>query len=449
MKVRYITLLATLLTAVAVSAQVAFVGNDKAVYQETPASSTGLNKIYVLYSTDGVSMTYTASSTTDKVTWYEYGEGGGGYAGLVPGVTQDGAVTTLTKIIPNSGYIIEEGTKRTYLWVVDYSKYALNLSSISCADPIDCGTATLNVTGSGTDIGYYTITGVHKVLDRDIQLSYKTLVWSDGNNAWTETDTVETESGFKSTIVVPAPLCNTTFTLKGDKFLTFWNTPLSVSSDTYVTNAVDVHATAVQEARNNDNEKNATNDGSLGGSAPVKITFTAYCTDAVTHKEWQMATDADFTNVQLSLNDEVVEQTFEDAGTFYWRFIGTNAAGTCTANSDVYTVTIGTSSLVCPNVFSPGSSEGVNDVWKVSYSSIISFKCWIFNRWGVQICELNDPSQGWDGKYKGKLVDSGVYYYVIEAKGSDGKKYKLNGDINIIKYKKGTGTTTGGDTGGN
>jgi gliding motility-associated-like protein len=145
----------------------------------------------------------------------------------------------------------------------------------------------------------------------------------------------------------------------------------------------------------------------------------------------------------------VVEQTFEDAGTFYWRFIGTNAAGTCTANSDVYTVTIGTSSLVCPNVFSPGSSEGVNDVWKVSYSSIISFKCWIFNRWGVQICELNDPSQGWDGKYKGKLVDSGVYYYVIEAKGSDGKKYKLNGDINIIKYKKGTGTTTGGDTGSN
>lgn len=100
-----------------------------------------------------------------------------------------------------------------------------------------------------------------------------------------------------------------------------------------------------------------------------------------------------------------------------------------------------------PNFFSPGSTEGVNDVWKVSYKSIVKFHCWIFNSWGTQVCELKDPGQGWDGKYKGKLVDPGVYYYVIQAEGSDGHKYKKSGDINILRYKKNNGTGTGTTTG--
>ena len=48
---------------------------------------------------------------------------------------------------------------------------------------------------------------------------------------------------------------------------------------------------------------------------------------------------------------------------------------------------------------------------------------------------LTSPSQGWDGKYKGKLVPAGAYFYVIKAIGADGKKYELSGDINIINYK--------------
>lgn len=185
----------------------------------------------------------------------------------------------------------------------------------------------------------------------------------------------------------------------------------------------------------------------MGGSAPVKITFSSFCTDAVVHKEWQMSTDADFTNLQLRLNQDEVEQTFEEAGTYYWRFIASNADGSCSAVGETYTVSIGTSELVCPNVFSPGTSEGVNDVWKVSYKSIIDFHCWIFNRWGVKITEFTDPSQGWDGRYRGKLADTGVYYYVIQATGADGKKYKLKGDINIIRYKENS-TTSGGSSSG-
>jgi hypothetical protein len=33
-------------------------------------------------------------------------------------------------------------------------------------------------------------------------------------------------------------------------------------------------------------------------------------------------------------------------------------------------------------------------------------------------------------------VGTGVYFYVIRAKGSDGKEYKLSGDINILHYQR-------------
>ena len=55
---------------------------------------------------------------------------------------------------------------------------------------------------------------------------------------------------------------------------------------------------------------------------------------------------------------------------------------------------------------------------------------------------LTHPSQGWDGKYKGKFVPNGVYFYVIRARGADGKKYNLSGDINIISTRRATGGTT-------
>jgi flagellar hook assembly protein FlgD len=40
----------------------------------------------------------------------------------------------------------------------------------------------------------------------------------------------------------------------------------------------------------------------------------------------------------------------------------------------------------------------------------------------------------WDGKApNGKAVPDGTYFYVIKAEGLDGKKYDLNGSINIFK----------------
>ena len=418
---------------------ITFSGNTLPVFDTVPPATTGLNHIYILSDVSGVAMHYEADDPMETVEWTQYGELGGAYEEPVTGIVTEGpGRTMLPQVKANTGYIIKEGDYPTYVWVADYSMATLNVRSLTFGEMGDCGTATIDVNGTGSDIVYYTINGIRRVFDRGLKMTYHTRRWDEENSEWTDTLIVEDVEIFKHTIVVPAPLCDTEFTLTGDNLLAYWNQPLlSVPSPLYETIAVDVRATAVQDERYNDNEqKNPEGSNTLGGSAPVHIVFTGYPTDAVVYREWQMSTDYEFNNLELRLNQDVVEQDFDEAGVYYWRYIVGNADGTCEASSDVYTVDIGISDLQCPNVFTPGTSEGVNDVWKVSYKSITEFHCAIFSRYGVKVAEFDDPGQGWDGRYGGKLVKAGVYFYVIEARGADGRQYKLSGDINIIRYKK-------------
>ncbi len=429
-------LLLPLLMAMAVTtgmAQVEFVGSSKPVYKEGQSSNTGSMAVYVLYSAQGVSMQYTANTDPYNVSWQEIVINDLGervYHDIE--VVHSGNVTTLPQVKAGQGYIIKEGdSQATYLWVIDYSTCRLHLSNATVDPESDCGTAIIHVEGSGPEIKYDT----NKTLNREIKVRYNTLTWDADNAYWKEEGVVETESYLKSSIAVPAPYCDTRFTIEGDKFLEFWGEKQTKSTETYQAVAINVETTAVQEERDNDNEQR-TEGGALGGSAPAKITFTAHCTHAVSFKQWQVSDNIDFNYILMDFSQDEVEYTFEDAGTTYWRFYYANSDGSCEGYSDTYTVNIGESVLVCPNIFSPGTTEEVNDIWKVSYKSIVDFHCWIYNRWGVLIKEFTDPSDGWDGTYHGKLVSAGVYFYVIRATGSDGKKYKLSGDINILRYER-------------
>lgn len=413
------------------SASVSFVGNSKSIITEKPATSTGLNDLFVLYNLNGVSVQYKASSSS-KVTWSRFSNLGGGYAEVVPSIKQ-GDVYTLTNLEGDMGYIIEEGTSRYYFWVVDYSKYYLDIEALNISHEQECDVMALNPVGYGDEIKYYTINGQAKNLDRGIKVMYNTLQWDENASVYSQVEAVEVFSHLPETMRVPSPLCNTEFTLAGDRFLEAWGEAVSITSQYYNAIAVDAHTLANQTIRENDNEKK--DEATLGGSAPVEIEFLAVCSDAVVFTEWQFATDAEFENITLRMNELVVSHVFREQGTTYVRFVASNDAGTCDYYSDTYEVFIGASSIDCPNAFSPGASEGINDEWKVSYKSIISFECYIFNRWGIKVAEFNDPSQGWDGKHNGKYVPAGVYYYVIKAEGADGRTYDLKGDINIIKYK--------------
>ena len=62
----------------------------------------------------------------------------------------------------------------------------------------------------------------------------------------------------------------------------------------------------------------------------------------------------------------------------------------------------------------------------------------IFGRWGEKIFEENDfipndASFGWDGTFKGKKLDSGVFVYFAEIEFSDGLKIIYKGDVTLVR----------------
>ncbi len=412
-------------------------GSGTEAIQAEADRQSGLNTILVVNAAGTAEITYSGSSPNQK--WYRYSNLGGGYAEEIDGVVYEGSTSTLPAAELDMGYIVEDGDSRYYFWLVGYRNYPFSVASVSVSDESDCDRTVLLTEGTGAEIHYYGINGRRFTLDREIKVEYYNLEWNDEKSEWQQTETVKTIPALTSQIpVVPPVYCATTFTVSGDRFSEQWGTSSSATSGNYQPKAVDCRTSATQEEKaeteEGSNEINGGGDG-LGGSAPADIHFEAYITDAVIHQEWQISSDPTFDDITYRLSGQELDFTFREEGHFYVRFFGSNADGSCETYGETYTVDIGASELKCPNAFSPGASEGVNDEWKVSYRSLVEFECWIFDRYGTQMYHFKDPAGGWDGRYKGKLVAPGVYYYVIKAKGADGKNYKRSGDINILRFK--------------
>jgi gliding motility-associated-like protein len=72
--------------------------------------------------------------------------------------------------------------------------------------------------------------------------------------------------------------------------------------------------------------------------------------------------------------------------------------------------------LEVPNAFTP-NNDGYNDElclygWDNCFSK---FAIFVYDRWGEMVYESTDPNFCWDGIYKGKLLDPGVFVYFIKA----------------------------------
>lgn len=427
-----------------------FSGSSLPVLEEQPEKSTGLDKVYVVYDVSGVSATYVAMSNA-PVKWYRYSSLGGGYAEEITTIEHSGMITTLPDVEGDMGYIIEEGTDRYYFWVVNYIDHRLWLRGIEPSADQDCSSTSLTLTMEGSPIHFYTINGMMKTLSQGVELAYDTQEWDEESGSFVTTPVTKTLDQVTETLHITPPVyAATQFSISGDKFLKQWNWLQQAESEMFQPFAVEARTTANQAAISDDPDYRSNIIGGigegLGGSAPADITFSAECTEGVIHHEWQFAYDDNFEDIEYRFNEQDVNYVFREQGTMYVRYVGSNASGECEAYGDTYTINIGDSELKCPNAFSPGASPGVNDEWKVSFRSIIEFECWIFNRHGEEIFHFTDPLLGWDGKRHGKLVKPGVYFYVIDAKGADGKHYKLSGDINIINYRGGsTSSGSGGD----
>lgn len=86
--------------------------------------------------------------------------------------------------------------------------------------------------------------------------------------------------------------------------------------------------------------------------------------------------------------------------------------------------------LQVPNAFTP-NGDGVNDTWEIPVLSTISdIDVKVFNRWGNAVFKSDNYNTPWDGKFNGKDVGTGTFYYVIRLNSFD---QTFKGVITIVR----------------
>lgn len=89
-------------------------------------------------------------------------------------------------------------------------------------------------------------------------------------------------------------------------------------------------------------------------------------------------------------------------------------------------------SITLPNAFTP-NTDGINDIFRMQGQNIKTLNGKILNRWGQELFNWSDVSSGWDGKFKGKYVPEGTYFYAITAVFEDGETKSYTGSILLIR----------------
>ncbi|MBS1646235.1 MAG: PKD domain-containing protein [Bacteroidetes bacterium] len=101
-------------------------------------------------------------------------------------------------------------------------------------------------------------------------------------------------------------------------------------------------------------------------------------------------------------------------------------------------------SIQVPNAFTPSaagpSPDGVfdptshnNDIFHPNVSGLATYEMDIFNRWGELLFVTQDIRVGWDGYYKGKPCEQGVYVWKIVGTSINGQRMEKKGDLTLLR----------------
>lgn len=139
----------------------------------------------------------------------------------------------------------------------------------------------------------------------------------------------------------------------------------------------------------------------------------------------------DGTSLQTFRRDTIVRHVYNASNTFNACVVAFNPANCPDTACINVTVKIIPGADV-PNAFSP-NGDGKNDRVFIRGFGIAKVSWRIYSRWGELVYFSNDFLQGWDGKYKGKLLPQDVYHYVLDLEFSDGNKAIKKGDITLLR----------------
>ena len=156
---------------------------------------------------------------------------------------------------------------------------------------------------------------------------------------------------------------------------------------------------------------------------------TLYSTDYGYGYTYQWMPDDDLTNPH-SPNTTVVP---EESATY--TITVTDTFG-CTRSDTVFLkvnpVVCGTPFVFIPNSFTP-NGDGMNDILYVRSDILDEMYFVVYNRWGEKLFETVQQEIGWDGTFKKKDCQTGVYDYYFKGKCKDGDELELKGNVTLIR----------------
>lgn len=174
------------------------------------------------------------------------------------------------------------------------------------------------------------------------------------------------------------------------------------------------------------NENQRPSENSVEGSSPLHIEFIGEVEGEADSFLWTIYKEGEQI---LTRSDQNIEFTFEHSGKY---MVSLRVANEDKSASDSIYVDVSESQIIAPSVFTP-NGDGVNDEFRVAYTSISEFQATIINRWGRTVFSWSDPQKGWNGTINGKPAPEGTYFYIIKAVGADNKPYFLKGHLNLLR----------------
>lgn len=123
-----------------------------------------------------------------------------------------------------------------------------------------------------------------------------------------------------------------------------------------------------------------------------------------------------------SVTTYIVELTENGSGCKYYKEITIYAFEVLCGEPDVF----------IPNAFTP-NNDNENDLLFVRGRNVEEMVLKIYNRWGELVFETDDQTVGWDGTFKGELVDPAVFVYHLSVICVDGQEYFKKGNVTVIR----------------
>lgn len=418
--------------------QYTVVGGIGTPYGESPGSlGTGIEKIYFFNTLAGATMSHTSSAAS--VLFYRYTNSLAdaeliSSSDITTSISGSETTYTVHNLQDSRGYYAQEnGSPKNIIWIIDYTQHLPQLNSITTDESDDrCFYLKLLIDKSD-ELLYYSVSGSPISVSRKYTISYPDMKWVDADMVFENTEITMDNMTIGTETVIDAPFKDTRFTLTGDQYAELLGlSPQSITSVDYTAIATSAHIKSEL-----DTTTSLSNMPGTGESAPAHYTFYGLSNEPTTqYFTWYIYNTNDLVNYIVRYTDRDISYTFDTDGTYRIVFEVSNSSDNYECLSrDSIDISVSETYLEAPNFFSPVDSPGQNDEFKVAYRSIKNFRCTIFNRWGNKLYEWADPSKGWDGRYKGKYVNPGVYFYVIEYEDSKGQKKVAKGSVSIIRSK--------------